>query len=375
MTRLNGYRLDGAIRYHYGQFPPQHLDFARLMKPLGSTAAALARYDALLRNLHNKDLLLAPLRRQEAVISSRIEGTVATLDEVLKFEAEKENEHQHHVRHEIIEVHSYSRALTHAQNLMNGGLPICRRLIEQTHGKLLFLGRGADKQPGQFKRDQNYIVDKTHKEVLFVPISAEKLDDGISVFEKFLHDEEVEPLIQTALSHAEFEALHPFKDGNGRMGRMLVTLFLWSRGLISDPHFYISAAIEDRKEEYIDRLRSVSADGQWTEWCIFFFQIIEAQAKSNVEIAEKIDALYSEMKEKFREVLASQWSIKALDFIFGTPVFRNSTFTAKAGIPRQTAARFSRLLSDAGLLRIWVEPAGSRPSLLAFEPLLEIVRA
>jgi Fic family protein len=156
---------------------------------------------------------------------------------------------------------------------------------------------------------------------------------------------------------------------------MLVTLFLWSRGLISDPHFYISAAIEDRKEEYIDRLRSVSADGQWTEWCIFFFQIIEAQAKSNVEIAEKIDALYSEMKEKFREVLASQWSIKALDFIFGTPVFRNSTFTAKAGIPRQTAARFSRLLSDAGLLRIWVEPAGSRPSLLAFEPLLEIVRA
>lgn len=373
MPGIKGYSLTSAGGYHYGHFPPAGLDYARLAVPLGRAAAALARYDAVLRRLHNKDLLLAPLRRQEAVISSRIEGTIATLDEVLKFEAEPQADRQN-VRHEVAEVYSYARALTHAQKVMTEGLPICSRLIRQAHGQLLFAGRGADKQPGEFKKEQNYVVDKTRKQVLFVPISADKLDDGIAEFEKFLHDDAFEPLIQIAASHAEFEALHPFKDGNGRMGRMLITLSLWSKRLISDPHFYVSAAIEDRKEEYIDRLRLVSAGGQWTEWCIFFLGIVEAQAKENLDVAEQISALYEEMKGRFRNVLGSQWFMNALDFIFGAPVFQNSAFTSGAGIPRQTAARFSRILCDAGLLETLISASGSRPAILAFEPLLKIVR-
>lgn len=373
---IQGYELTSAVTYHDRQFPPASLDYATLVKPLSRAAAALARYDAILRGLHNKDLLLAPLRRQEAVISSRIEGTVATLDEVLRYEAEQGDEEVRvPPRREVLEVVSYARAMAHAQRLMEDGLPVCGRLIREAHGQLLFAGRGADKQPGQFRTDQNYVVDRSRKRVLFTPIAPEKLDDGISALERFINDETMEPLIQTALTHVEFEALHPFKDGNGRVGRMLITLELWAKHLISAPHFYVSGAMEERRDEYIDRLRLVSAEGRWTEWCAFFLSVIETQANENIEIAERISALYEEMKERFREILASQWTMAALDFIFSRPIFRNSAFTNEAGIPRQTAARFSRLLADSDLLTTVRPASGQRSALYAFEPLLKLVRS
>jgi Fic family protein len=373
---LADYIFDQAVNYHYGKFPPLKLDSAALLQPLTKASAALARYDATLANLPNKDLFLAPLRRQEAVISSRIEGTIASLDEVLKFEAEEEREAGRAMpRAEVLEVSSYIRALAHAQKLMDEGLPLCGRLMREAHSQLLFTGRGADKQPGQFKTEQNYVVDRARKKVLFVPISADKLAGGMAELEKFVNDESVEPLLQTAIAHVEFEALHPFKDGNGRLGRMLLTLSLWSRGLIGVPHFYVSSTIEERRDEYLDRLRLVSADDQWTEWCIFFLAVVEKQAFANLETAEKIRTLYEDMKERFRRELASQWSVTALDFIFGKPVFQNSTFTLHAGIPRPTAARFAKILSEKGLLTTIEPAAGRRPAIYAFEPLLQIVRA
>lgn len=374
--QIQGYDATKAINYHYGKFPPQHLDYKVLTPFVSRVAASLARYDALLRGLPNKDLLLAPLRRQEAVISSRIEGTVATLDEVLKFEAEENDEDgKKKFREEVIEVYSYSRALNHAQQLINEGLPLCGRLIKEAHKKLLFLGRGADKQPGEFKKEQNYVVDRAQKRVLFIPISPLKLEDGMRVFEDFLNDLVVEPLLQTALAHAEFESLHPFKDGNGRVGRMLITLCLWTKGLINAPHFYISGKIESRRDEYIERLRLVSAEGQWTEWCQFFLEIVEEQAKQNLEVAEKIGNLYNDMKVTFRKALASKWMISAQDYIFENPIFRNNVFTSRAGIPKQTAARFTKTLVEKKLLTILEPASGRRSGLYAFEPLLNIVRS
>ena len=372
---IAGFNFKQAVNYHYGKFPPGKLNYEVLALPLSKAAGALARYDALLHNLHNNELLLAPLRRREAVISSRIEGTIATLDEVFLFEADGEREDGGpKPRQEVLEVFSYSRALTHAQRQMEGGLPICGRLIKEAHSKLLFVGRGADKQPGKFKTEPNYVVDRVTKEVLFIPIVPENLDDGIAALEKFMNDEKIEPLLQTAISHVEFEALHPFKDGNGRVGRMLITLAFWSKGLISSPSFYLSSAIETNRDEYVDRLRRVSENGEWTEWCTFFLGIIEEQANENIAVAEKIRDLYENMKNTFREALASQWSVTALDYIFRRPIFRNSSFTASAGIPRPTAARFTRVLVDGGLLTT-IEPAsGRRSALYAFEPLLQIVR-
>jgi len=373
ITSLESFNFDDAVRYHRGDFPPMTLNHEKLLKPFGEARAALAGYNALLQQSQNKDLLLGPLSRQEAVVSSRIEGTIATLDEVLQFEADGDEKSEVY-RQEVLEVYSYHRAMRHAQRLIDDGLPICSRLIRETHSKLLFLGRGADKQPGNFKTETNYIVDRTRKKILFIPIEPHELEDGIAKLEKYIHNDEVEPLLQTAISHVEFEALHPFKDGNGRVGRMLITLSLWSKGLIREPHFYVSSEIEARREEYIERLRLVSSNKEWTEWCVFFFEIIAAQAQNNIIVAEKIIALYAEMKETFRQILASQWTNKTLDYIFAKPVFKNSSFTKEAGIPAPTAARFTKLLADRGLLRTWEPASGRRPALFAFEPLLEIVR-
>lgn len=270
---------------------------------------------------------------------------------------------------------SRPRAMKYAQKLITDGLPICSRVIREAHSRLLFFGRGADKTPGVYKNDQNYVVDKRRKKVLFVPISPDKLEDGIANMERYINDESLDPLIQTAVAHVEFEALHPFKDGNGRLGRMLIPLNLWQKGRIHAPHFYVSGAIEGRREEYIDRLRATSQGDEWTEWVIFFLEIIEEQAYANVAITDRITDLYDDMKDRFRSVLASQWAPVALDYIFSRPVFWNSSFTASAGIPSQTAHRISRTLVDNGLLTILEPASGRRAALLAFDRLLEIVRA
>lgn len=379
---LVDYDFSEAVHYHTGQFPPNNLLYDQIVRPLSAAASALARYDARLEALHNKELLLAPLRNTEAVVSSRIEGTVATLDEVLKIQADADeqdgddgNEPNARYREEAIEVFSYTRAMKHAQSLITDGLPICSRVIKEAHSRLLFFGRGADKTPGIYKQDQNYVVDRRKKKVLFVPIGADELEDGIASLERYINNDALDPLIQTAIAHVEFEALHPFKDGNGRLGRMLIPLNLWQKGKIHAPHFYVSGAIEERRDEYVDRLRATSQSGEWTEWVCFFLEVIKEQANANVAITDRITQLYEDMKERFREILASQWSPVALDYIFRRPVFWNSSFTASSGIPSQTAHRISRALIDEGLLHV-VEPAsGRRAALLAFNPLLEIVRA
>jgi Fic family protein len=377
---LQGFTFDGAVNYHYEQFPPIDIDYARLVTQLGSARDALARYDTKLERLHNKELMLAPLRNTEAVVSSRMEGTIATLDEVLRIQADQENgEHDDGgdvaYRQEALEVYSYTRAVKHAQSLIEAGRPICSHVIRQAHSRLLFLGHGADKTPGIFKNEQNYVVDRRNKQILFIPMRPDGLENGIASLERYIHDLAIEPLVQTAIAHAEFEALHPFKDGNGRIGRMLVPLILWQRNVIHAPHFYVSPAIEERREEYIDRLREVSEHGAWTAWVSFFLEIVERQAEMNMEITDKITNLYNEMQERFRSVLRSRWASVALDYIFAKPVFRNAAFTSASGIPNQTAHRMNKQLIDSGLLTT-IEPAsGRRAALLAFMPLLEVVRA
>ena len=373
---LDEYDLTEAVDYHYGAFPPEKIDYQALMLPISAAASALARYDAKLEKLHNKELLLAPLRNAEAVVSSRIEGTVATLDEILKIQADVDDEvnETSGYRQEAIEVFSYTRAVKHAQTLLKGGLPISSRLIKEAHSRLLFFGRGADKTPGRYKTDQNYVADKKNKRILFVPASPEYLEGGIHELEKYVNRDDLEPLVQTAIMHLEFEALHPFKDGNGRLGRMLIPLNLWQRKLIHAPHLYVSSAVEERRDEYVDRLREVSSTREWTGWIKFFSEIVQRQAEINTEITDEIDTLYNNMASKFRDTLNSIYSHDILDFVFTKPVFRNSNLTSHPDIPSQTAHRLSRLLVNEGILTE-IEPAsGRRAAMLAFEPLLEIVR-
>jgi Fic family protein len=366
-----------AVGYHYDQFPPQKVDANPLIIPLASAAAALARYDQMLKSMHNSEILLAPLRSQEAVVSSRMEGTVSTLDEILRYEADQEDApdgHPENYRSETVEVYLYGRALTYAQRSIEQGAPLSSFLIRSAHRMLLGFGRGAALSPGEFKTDQNYLADRSKKKVLFVPIRPEQLNDGMERLFSFIEDEKHQILIRTALAHLEFEALHPFKDGNGRIGRMLITLMLWKQGAISAPHFYISSYFEERRDEYIDRMREVSKSGAWTEWLIFFLEALEAQALKNLSLAENIRDLYVKLKSEFPQMLSTQWSTAALDFLFSRPVFRNNIFTQKSGIPAAAAHRITRILAEKGMLQTLQFASGRRPALYRFEPLLELVR-
>ena len=373
-----GFRIEKAVEYHYDKFPPTLSDYSKIVRPLSLASAALARYDQMLKSMHSSDILLAPLRSQEAVISSRMEGTVSTLDEVLQLEAEQEGDgdvSEYKARSEAIEVYLYGRSMKNAQSYMKDGHPLSSFLIRSSHRMLLGFGRGANLSPGEFKTEQNYLVDQIKKEILFVPIRPELLNDGIERLFNYINNDETEILIRTAIAHLEFEALHPFKDGNGRIGRMIIPLMLWKSGAISEPYFYISEYFERNKGEYIDRMREVSEKNQWEEWVIFFLTALEAQAKQNLDKAEKIRALYERMKIEFRDTLSSRWNITALDFIFTRPIFRNNVFTNKSGIPAPTAYKFTRALLDAGLLKTIAPAAGRRPAMYAFEPLLALVRS
>lgn len=369
--------LSRATYYHLGQFPPTGLDYARLIPGLLAATEALARYDQMLSGMHNSELFLAPLRGQEAVISSRMEGTISTLDEILQLEAEFGEDDEGaaaEYRSDVIETILYRRAMNAAQHALQQGQPLSESLVKSIHRQLLSLGRGATKSPGLYKREQNYIGERGSRQVSFVPIAPEHLAPGMEALFRLTGDESVPVLLRTALAHAEFEALHPFEDGNGRVGRMLITLMLWQGRAISAPHFYISRYFEEHKDDYLALLRQVSAESDWESWCLFFLAAVESQAKRNLEVAQDIRDFYEEMKLRFAELLSSKYAVSALDYLFTSPVFNNSRFTHFAGIPHQTAARFTRVLLQEGLLQTVREASGRRSAMYRFEPLMQRVR-
>lgn len=194
----------------------------------------------------------------------------------------------------------------------------------------------------------------------------------MSAWERYLHADAPDRLVQLAIVHAEFEALHPFLDGNGRLGRMLVPLFLWQNGLIQRPMFYLSAFLEAHRDEYYERLLAVSRDDDWTGWCRFFLDAIKAQAEENQQKAAAILDLYERMKREVVDLTRSQYAIHALDWIFERPIFRSSDFVASAGIPEPTAKRIVPALRESGILRILVEASGRRAATLCFPALLNI---
>ncbi|MCH9696737.1 MAG: Fic family protein [Gammaproteobacteria bacterium] len=368
--------LSKAVDYHYGKFPPQHIEYNKFINQLLAATDALARYDQMLKSMHNSEILLAPMRNQEAVISSRMEGTISTMDEILLYQADhgESDATTDNVRSEVIETILYQRALRHAQDAMESGYPLSLSLVKGIHKELLSFGRGASKSPGELKKTQNYLADKHRRNIVFIPVRPEQLQDGLDTLFRYIDTKTHPDLIRTALTHIEFEALHPFEDGNGRIGRMLITLMLWSSGAISAPHFYISSYFEDNKTLYLDTMRNVSENGAWDDWCAFFLTAVHSQAVRNLEIAESISALYEAMKLEFSDLLASKWSVNALDFVFANPVFRNNRFTANSGIPAASAARFTRVLLEKNLLKTVEVAAGRRSAMYSFEPLMELVR-
>ncbi len=364
------------VHYQLGSFPPdERLAWAELVPLIGPTTAAIARYDGLLEAVPNPDVLLAPLGTQEAVLSSRIEGTQATAREVLEYQAGQEPSSPER-RDDFVEVMNYRLAMRKAQILLRD-LPLCLKVVRQTHRVLLRGARGKGRSPGHFRRVANWIgpPNCTVNEARFVPIAADKLTDRLDRWEKYLHEETRDRLVQLAVLHAEFEALHPFLDGNGRLGRMLVPLYLAEKSLIRRPMFYVSAFLEANRDAYYEGLLAVSRDDDWTGWCRFFLQAVRAQAEDNTAKAREILNLYERMKHHIAELTHSQYAMAALDFIFQFPVFSSTDFVAQEKVPAPAARRILNALRDDGVLRAARPASGRRPAIFVFDELLDIAES
>ena len=361
------------VDYHYGQFPPENLDWLQLVPYIGPTSRALGDFRGLLNAIPNADVLLAPLSAHEAVLSSRIEGTQVTLGEVLEFEADNGRHQPPERRHEIREVYNYRLAIHQATELLEE-LPLCGRLLKKVHAILMEDVRGKHRQSGEFKSTPNFIGRPgcTVETAKFLPCTPDKLPDGMTAWEKFLHNDYPDRLVQLAVAHAEFEALHPFYDGNGRLGRMLMPLFLFERELLSYPSFYMSEYLEAHREEYYERLLAVSRDDDWTGWCRFFLQALEKQAEENTRKAKAILNLYDERKRWIIENTRSQYAVPSLDFIFRQPIFRSPDFGKDQGVPRHSARRILGEIRNELFIE-WLPPSGSRPAIFAYKELLDIV--
>ncbi len=359
--------------YQAESLPINDLDYARLIKKVGEANARLAEYSGLLQGIVNPTVLLSPLTQQEAVLSSRIEGTIATLEEVFEHESGKQFEKRK--EEDIQEILNYRKALTISAEFLKER-PIRLSFILQIHKILMDSVRGHDKKPGEFRKTQNWIGRNKNdpiEKAIFIPPNPIVLPDYLEQWENYLAFDDLDPLLQASIVHAQFELLHPFSDGNGRIGRLVIPLFLYSKKRLFSPMFYISAYLEDHREEYYNRLKAISQNREWTEWIEFFLDAICVQAKDNIQKTRQILELFATMKDKVRSITHSQYSHDALNAIFDRPIFASPDFAKRSKIPKPTANKILGQFLKSGILKCLQKGEGRRPSILAFPPLLNII--
>jgi Fic family protein len=342
---------------------------------MGKANRALAHYDGILHSVPNPEILLSPLTTQEAVLSSRIEGTQATLSEVFRFEAGEEPEQESH-RLDIQEIINYRAALRDAEKSL-GTRPFNLNLLLEIHGQLLDSVRGRNKGRGHFRRVQNWIGAPgcSIEQADFVPPEPLMLMRYLDNWEKYYHSERPDPLVQLAVVHAQFEIIHPFLDGNGRIGRILIPLFLYEKNLLTRPIFYLSAYLEENRGEYVARLRALGSDAPaWNEWILFFLTAIETQARRNADKARDIKALYEKLKSQVIELTRSQFAVPLLDVLFKNPIIPSSQvrLPGRSQPSRQAISALLRSLREEGILKVVREGSGRRPQVLALAELLNL---
>lgn len=354
------------------KLPITDLDWSRLARKISEASAQLARYDGLLQGMVNPGVLLSPLTLNEAVLSSRIEGTNATTSEVLEFDAGAEFDSEK--TDDIQEVKNYREALLAAERALQDGRPISLSMIKALHQILMNGVRGKDKRPGAFRVNQNWIGPKNRpiEEATFVPPHPSRVEDLLEEWASFIGSEG-EVLTQLAMVHAQFEIIHPFMDGNGRIGRILVPIFLFEKKMLHRPMFYLSEYLEERRDDYCDALGRITAEGDWQGWLEFFLDAIRIQASTNVKKAKRILELYDELKWGFQQATKSQFASPALDAFFQSPIISSSAFMKAAGITnRSTLGKILSQLEEAHYIVMLRDASGRKPAVYALPKLLNI---
>jgi len=354
--------------------PWPDIGWEHLIPAIGRANRALSEFNGILYGVPNPEILLSPMTTQEAVLSSKIEGTQATLDDVLRFES-GDTSAKASLADDIQEVLNYRHALREAVVALKKR-PFNLNLLKELHATLLSGVRGADKARGRFRPVQNWIgrSGTPIEKATFVPPSPDRVLEFMDGWEKFYHAETPDPLVQLAMVHAQFELIHPFLDGNGRLGRILIPLFLAERGVLARPMFYLSSYLELNRSTYMERLRDLSRKtGAWTRWIEFFLVAVEEQATANTRTARAIMDLYQAKKMHVIELTRSPWAMAVLDHLFQHPIISASALPLKKNGPsRQALSILIAKLKEGKILKTVHAARGRRAEVLVFAELVNL---
>ena len=331
--------------------PPKLIWSGELVNALSDAERELSRLAALSSNFPFPRILTQPFIRREAVLSSRIEGTRASLVDVYNYESSQLSFLEE--SNDASEVFNYVRAVDYGLDRLKD-LPVSLRLIREIHTRLMEGVRGGNLTPGKFRHTQNWIgpAGSTLETAAYVPPPVDEMQEALNELEKFIHaDTEIPPLARAGMIHYQFEAIHPFLDGNGRIGRLLIMLLLYECGLLPQPLLNLSAYFEHFRQEYYDRLLAVSQRGRWDEWLLFFLRGISTQARDSLVRMERLQGI----RQKYDVIVQADRNVSRMaavvDFLFARPVFTNRQLASELNMPFKTAAQYIEKLNQAGILK------------------------
>lgn len=331
-TTAGGERVRAFIPSPLPPDPPIRL--VELVERLSAADRAVGRLDGISVLLPDHALFLYMYVRKEAVLSSQIEGTQSTLSDLLRFEADAQAGKP---IDDVREVSNYVDALTYGLERM-GSLPISLRLIREMHERLLREGRGGTKSPGEFRRSQNWIGGTRPGNALYVPPPIDELDASLDAFEKFIHAStpDLPPLVKAGLLHVQFESIHPFLDGNGRIGRLLVTLFLCSEGVLKQPLLYLSLYLKRNRETYYRLLQEVREHGAWEAWLEFFLQGVTETAQQAFATATRIVDLFARDRDRIAKGEKPSSALRLHEALQKAPFLTGPKAVAATGLSMPT---------------------------------------
>lgn len=346
----------GKTAFVPNPLPPHHIDYAALALPLAQAMQAIGELNAAGRHLANPALVIRPLQRQEALLSSSIEGTYTTADALALAEAD-EGGAATHADASTIEVRNYLTAFRHAEQLLNE-IPLSNRLIKSVHQALLGgvpANRGANKRPGEYKDQQNFIGGRNRQieSARFVPPPPRETESCMAELERYINREKrngIPAIIDAALFHYQFEAIHPFADGNGRVGRILVPIFLMQQKTLESPLLYLSPAVEGRKDDYVDLMLGVSREGAWTAWIEFFLDMVVASCRSASVTISRLERMRREFHQKISDGKGSARYMTLADALFVSPVTTIPKVADLLSVTYPAAKNAVERLVDLGIL-------------------------
>ncbi len=354
--------------------PLKELNWIDIIEYIGPAHDSIARFDGLLQSIPNPSILLSPLTAQEAVLSSKIEGTQATIQEVLKYEADLDLDGvTEHKRGDIQEILNYRQAMFFAISEMEK-VGFTQRLLKGIHKILLSGVRGQNQTPGEFRKKDVYIGTPGKPELArYVPPVWQDLDKHLTNFEQYANLDDKDLIVQLAIIHAQFEIIHPFSDGNGRMGRIIMPLFLKFKGVLNSPMLYLSGYFENHRDEYYSSLQAISDNNDWEQWIQYFLKAVVEQTNENIEKAKKVQVLYERLKNTIATVVNSKYAFVTLDAIFSRPIFNGVQFREISEIPETSSHRILRELENSGVIKMLRKASGRSPAVYSFDELLSIV--